>query len=390
MKIIKRYQTVLTTLFIVFIFIQLHGQTVIWLESDFGSPRLVKTDAGGVELESLKLAPGSLPQAMAVDERKSTYYTAGLSFLNGTISYADPDLSNLNTVIEAQSALRGIALDTLNNQIYWTSTNLVNGPNIMRSSMNGESPEVLLDFGKGSSNTPRAICLDPENKKMYWTNFGQGKIQRSDMAQNAIPEDIVTGLNGPSGLAIDSESGKIFWTELNGYQIKSADLNGENVAVILSEVPYPNYIAVNATLGRIAWTELGTGKVKSANLDGTKIFDYNVHTAAPSGIVIEDSPVSALEAAGLNHSPIKFSLTQNYPNPFNPETTIKYSIPEANEVTLQIYNINGQLVNTIVNKYQEKGEYAVTWKPVSVSSGIYFFRLNSGKYSEVKKLIFKK
>ena len=81
----------------------------------------------------------------------------------------------------------------------------------------------------------------------------------------------------------------------------------------------------------------------------------------------------------------KFELQQNYPNPFNPSTTIKYSIPfvetrrgVSSHVTLKIYDILGREVTTLVNKEQKSGNYEVQFDASRLTSGIYFYKLNSG------------
>lgn len=80
----------------------------------------------------------------------------------------------------------------------------------------------------------------------------------------------------------------------------------------------------------------------------------------------------------------------NYPNPFNPLTTIKYHLTISNKVTLKIYNLTGLEIKTLVSKYQTAGEYEVDWIVDGLSSGIYFCRLQSGGFSETKKLILQK
>jgi len=88
-------------------------------------------------------------------------------------------------------------------------------------------------------------------------------------------------------------------------------------------------------------------------------------------------------------------LKNNFPNPFNPETTIAYSVKEASPVTIEIYNVKGQLVKTLVNEAKEAGNHSVVWKGTdnngrSVSSGIYYYKMIAGKYSSTKKMIMMK
>ncbi len=94
--------------------------------------------------------------------------------------------------------------------------------------------------------------------------------------------------------------------------------------------------------------------------------------------------------------PKEFSLSQNYPNPFNPSTTIKFDVARSSSVRIKIYNILGQEVTTLVNGYYETGRnYQAVWngKDVlgrEVASGVYIYRLEAGKISKVKKMLFVK
>jgi flagellar hook assembly protein FlgD len=87
--------------------------------------------------------------------------------------------------------------------------------------------------------------------------------------------------------------------------------------------------------------------------------------------------------------PLSYSLTQNYPNPFNPSTTISYQLPASGFVTVKVYNILGKGIATLVNEKQEAGVYQVQWTP-NVSSGVYFYQLQAGGFTEVKKMVFTK
>ncbi|MBD3218614.1 MAG: T9SS type A sorting domain-containing protein [candidate division Zixibacteria bacterium] len=93
--------------------------------------------------------------------------------------------------------------------------------------------------------------------------------------------------------------------------------------------------------------------------------------------------------------PEQFNLAQNAPNPFNPTTDISYALPEAGMVNVEVYNILGQQVKTLVNEYQDAGNYTVTWNGddefgSTVASGVYFYRLTSGQYKEIKKMVMMK
>ncbi len=89
----------------------------------------------------------------------------------------------------------------------------------------------------------------------------------------------------------------------------------------------------------------------------------------------------------VNEVPLTYALYQNYPNPFNPTTTIKYSIPNTEHVTLKVYNILGQEVMTLVNDTQRPGVYEVKFDASGLASGVYFYRLNAGSFTAVKKML---
>jgi hypothetical protein len=93
--------------------------------------------------------------------------------------------------------------------------------------------------------------------------------------------------------------------------------------------------------------------------------------------------------------PDQLALQQNYPNPFNPTTTITYNLPEASQVRLDIYNVKGQLVKTLVNAEMPAGMHSVVWdgrdsNNTAVASGVYFYRVSSPKATQTKRMLLMK
>jgi len=96
-------------------------------------------------------------------------------------------------------------------------------------------------------------------------------------------------------------------------------------------------------------------------------------------------------SAAEQTKPTVFSLDQNYPNPFNPETVLKFSLPQDSRVTLKIYNVLGQVVNTLVDEFLQAGNHSVTWdgkneQGSDVASGVYFYRLKASSYESIMKM----
>ncbi len=120
--------------------------------------------------------------------------------------------------------------------------------------------------------------------------------------------------------------------------------------------------------------------------NGTVSYDGNgnpVNTNVPLSI----GPVSLLVGETLIIQPEQYSLGQNYPNPFNPSTTIQYTLPVSGKVAVRVYNILGQTVATLVDGNQNAGTYEVTFNAATFSSGVYFYRIESGSFAAVKKML---
>lgn len=107
-------------------------------------------------------------------------------------------------------------------------------------------------------------------------------------------------------------------------------------------------------------------------------------------------PNTAVSSNGVTVVPSADLLAQNYPNPFNPETTIAFDMVEDGNVSIEVFNVRGQKVKTLVNEHMTAGEnYSVVWNGTNdaeqkVSSGIYFYKMKAGNYSSTKKMILMK
>ncbi len=103
--------------------------------------------------------------------------------------------------------------------------------------------------------------------------------------------------------------------------------------------------------------------------------------------VIAGEDVVFVDGSDHPEVPLHFALRQNYPNPFNPSTVIGFHLPASGFVTLKIYNVLGEEVATLVNEERIAGSYEVTWDATGFASGVYFYRLSGGNFTETKKLV---
>ena len=99
-----------------------------------------------------------------------------------------------------------------------------------------------------------------------------------------------------------------------------------------------------------------------------------------SSVVVGIQPIS-------NTIPEIYKLSQNYPNPFNPNTSIEFSLPKDNFVTLKIYDILGKEIAALVNNDIKAGIYKIDFDASNLSSGIYIYQLSAGDFRDVKKMV---
>ncbi len=177
-------------------------------------------------------------------------------------------------------------------------------------------------------------------------------------------------------------------TELNNY--------GFDVERSPSPTPFQREEASNSQ--GLGWEKVGFVN-GHGNSNSIKHYSYTDKSLTSPGKYLyrlkqldNDGAYKYSQEVEINYiSATNFNLGQNYPNPFNPSTTIKYSIPSAGTslmefVQLKIYDILGKEVATLVNENKEAGNYEVRFNASNLSSGVYFYKLQSGNFIQIKKM----
>jgi hypothetical protein len=125
------------------------------------------------------------------------------------------------------------------------------------------------------------------------------------------------------------------------------------------------------------------------NLSNGRSYDYELIAVSISGTRETMATASATPAA-TSATVTEYALHQNYPNPFNPETSITFDVAEASQVMLTVYNPLGQTVATLVNGTVEAGRHSVSFDAANLPSGLYFYRMDAGQFSAIKKMVLMK
>ena len=142
---------------------------------------------------------------------------------------------------------------------------------------------------------------------------------------------------------------------------------------------------------------LETGATRASILgqttDGSWIYGIDAITVVPPD---NNGSLNPMDGTILERLlPVEYQLSQNYPNPFNPETTIQYALPEASHVKIQIYNVMGERIVTLVDSYMDVGYQSMRWDGRDelgrlVGGGLYLCRIQAGSYQDVIRMLLMK
>ena len=133
---------------------------------------------------------------------------------------------------------------------------------------------------------------------------------------------------------------------------------------------------------------IGRGCPVSVNAGGTThVVWWNPDALYSGEIYYRRAPPAPMSVSRSSTSIISYSLSQNYPNPFNSSTTIGFTLACSSFVTLEVYDLLGQKVATLVNETKSVGEHKFRWNTNSLPSGIYFYRLHAGTFTQTGKLV---
>jgi hypothetical protein len=249
-----------------------------------------------------------------------------------------------------------------------------------------------------------------------WSSLGTGSsngVNNVVRALAVVGNEVVVGGEFTSAGGVSANRVARFNTQTNTWSsLGTGSSNGVNgevlaLAVVGNEVVVGGLFtsAGGVSANNVArfntqtntWSTLGTGSSNGVNervsalaVVGSEVFVGGSFTSAggvsANRVARWNSGTSRVEQLSPT-APKTFLLEQNYPNPFNPSTTIRYQLPVASEVKLEVYDVLGKKIATLVNERQSAGSYQVVWNASGLSSGTYFYRLQAGTFVETKKMI---
>lgn len=266
------------------------------------------------------------------------------------------------------------------------------------------------------------------NDTIYAANINNGKVSIINATNKASLTSITSFTNltgsGPHNTALTTDRKRLFVTDEIGtapYRLKVWNIEdlsaitfvsywqptGITTSIVHNIETYGNYAV-------IAHYTAGVRVLNISNPDApSEVAWYDTYPSnngesyngcwgvymLPSGKIVASDrqtglyvlktnfTMTGVSGNSVNTVPENYSVSQNYPNPFNPSTVISYQIPKAEFVSLKVYNELGKEVSSLVSKNQNAGRYEVTFDGAALSSGIYYYSIQAGNFSETKKMI---
>ena len=347
-------------------------------------------------------------------------------------------------IVETSLGIQSIAIDHTNPNVAYVAVfdGLVDSPQGLYKTTNGGTNWNIANSGIGTIKNFLTIAINPMNTNVVYcgssfgvtSQMGPSKIYKSIDAGSTW-NDISTGLPSLTtdvkpvrcisistldtavllaGLFLNTDSLGGMFVSTNGGQQWIRRHNGipnlVNTLIRSCLIRPGSSTEFYAGLGNA--TNSGIGVYRSTNAGVSWIeFNSGVMNNTISVRALNYSSLTGRILAGAAHPtvttgqglfyyefpsgignqnsslPEAFKLNQNYPNPFNPVTTLSYSIPSVQHTMLKVYDVNGKLVSTLVNEIQSAGEYKITFNGNGLSSGVYFYELVSGNFTDTKTMM---
>lgn len=403
------------------------NQNLVWVAGGTNTPTIWRTTNGGTNWTSIPTNGMTLDVfcVWAIDENtayvgnggaaggaggNATFYkttNAGVNWTSAGSTGGSAGFIN-GIVFSKTNPMFGFAESdppTGSGQPYWISkttdggaTWTVSNPPGFPGAASSQNSLVAIDpsFYAWGNNVAPSMIVTTDGGATY-NNRPASVIAGTFTSGLAFSDDKMTGLIASStslpNVARTTNAG-VNWTAVNvgtgvGGYCTIKWITGTNTCYLSSATGASGCVK-KSTDGGLTWTTMTTSGLTGIThmefyRSGTTVYGF---AATGSGAILKVTDV-VTEVNQINTlTPSEFSLAQNYPNPFNPTTTINFSIPNSSDVSIKVYDALGKEVASLVNEYKNAGNYSVDFTAASnLTSGIYFYTMSAGNFTQTKKLM---
>jgi len=381
----------------------------IYLTNAWGKVQRLNLD--GSNFQPNLITGLDMPKNLALDISEGKLYWTEVS---GRIRRANLDGSNVEDVATGLGTPMGLAV--FDGTVYWTEMTGENQGEIQRVNLDGTNTEMLLKL----KSIPRGIALDLMENKLYWTN-SRGIIQRANLDGSHI-ENLITGLVAPGDFILQIAAPLPPPTVVADERVPM-DVNNDGIVNI------QDLVRVASSFGQTGENAADVNDDDIVNIQDLVLVAGAFGSGAAAAPMLYLQAIEGFDALEVQHLltqaremsltnpaylrgiavleqllatlvPKETALLSNYPNPFNPETWIPYRLAKSADITLRIYAANGALVRTLALGHQPTGIYqnrsrAAYWDGKNdvgepVASGIYFYTLTAGDFAATRKMLIMK
>ncbi|MBK7867106.1 MAG: T9SS type A sorting domain-containing protein [Ignavibacteriales bacterium] len=296
----------------------------------------------------------------------------------------------------------GTIIDTIPGTVVATGTNSIQ----YLGSINRTVNEYILTFAYGAGNENGFMATIPDGDPNFATFYGKTPTLGTNSNANGTG-DVAYMFNNDGTLTVftlSSNNGFGAYKLLNAVPVElasfnaTANVNNVNVDWVTSTETNSADFIIERKSSNGNWQSAGSVKAAGTSTSSRaySFIDKNVATGKYSYRLKQidfDGSTTTFNAIEVEVGvPAVFDLSQNYPNPFNPSTRVNFSLPTPSNVTLDVFDISGQKVATILSGYMTAGYHTadIDAQKLKLSSGIYIYKLSAGKFTSTKKMILMK
>lgn len=351
-------------------------------------------------------------------------YNPDISYAESQNGYLLRTLDGWNTMMDATSGINfdeprnwstPVVMDPNNNRTLYYGTNRVYRSTNAAEYWSPVSPRLSGTYTSRSFGTVSTIAVAPGNSSVVYAGTDDGRVWVTKDSCTSWT-DITSGLpkRWVTRVAVDPKDENTVYATFSGLKwkdpqphiYKSTDMGRtwQNISSNLPDAPIDaiaidlknsSTIYIGTDVGAfVSFNGGGSWEIIASGLPVVPVNDMKIHPATNELIIGTygrsmykvDLDHISLQGDENHQRPVSFSLAQNYPNPFNPETRIEFTLPSSGNVSLTIYDSNGEKVRELINGYRPQGRHSVDFNAQGLSSGVYIYSLRFGSSVTARKM----